>query len=82
MFEQCLLTLIAKSDGQVTTRTVAQVATELAVGVLGPVAAQIDPLRLGHEQRALDIAARSRNGSVFPPTSSLGLPGDIRPMDL
>lgn len=58
MFEQCLLTLIAKSDGQVTTRTAAQVATELAVGVLGPVAAQIDPLRLGHEQRALDVAAR------------------------
>ena len=58
MFEQCLLSVITKSGGQVTTKTAAQVATELAVGILAPIAAQIDPHRLGHEQRELDIAAR------------------------
>ena len=69
MFEQCLLSLISKSGGQVTTKTAAQVATELAVGILAPIAAQIDPRRLGHEQRELDIAARY--------AERLGVPSDV-----
>lgn len=57
-FERYLLQILQRSAGQVTTKTAAEVATELTVGLLAPMAAQIDPLRLGHEQRALKIAGR------------------------
>lgn len=57
-FERYLLEVVTRSAGQVTTKTAAKVATELTVGLLAPMAAQIDPLQLGHEQRALDIAGR------------------------
>lgn len=48
-FEQYLLGVLTRSGGQVTTKTASEVATKLAVGMLAPMAAQIDPLRLGHE---------------------------------
>lgn len=57
-FERYLLEVVTRSGGQITTKTAARVATELTVGLLAPMAAQIDPHRLGHEQRALDIAGR------------------------
>lgn len=57
-FERYLLEVVTRSGGQVTTKTAATVATDLTVGLLTPMAAQIDPHRLGHEQRALDVAGR------------------------
>lgn len=41
-----------------TAQTTANIATELVVGLLAPIAAQIDPLRLAENQRALDVAKR------------------------
>ena len=68
-FERYLLEVVTRSNGQITTKTAATVATELTVGLLAPMAAQIDPLRLGHEQRALDVAGRY--------AELLGVPPDI-----
>ena len=66
-FERYLLEVVTRSSGQVTTKTAAKVATELTVGLLAPMAAQIDPLQLGHEQRALDIAGRYAKLLGVPP---------------
>jgi len=66
-FERYLLRVLTRSAGQITTKTAAQVATELTVGLLAPMAAQIDPLRLGHEQRALEIAGRYAHLLGVPP---------------
>lgn len=62
-----LLEVVTRSAGQITTKTAATVATELTVGLLEPMAAQIDPLRLGHEQRALEIAGRYAKLLGVPP---------------
>ena len=67
-FERYLLEVVTRSSGQVTTKTAAKVATELTVGLLAPMAVQIDPLQLGHEQRALDIAGRYAKLLGVPPS--------------
>jgi Ni,Fe-hydrogenase III small subunit len=55
-FEKFFLTLRKKSDLQITTRTAADIAAEMTVGLFGPIYAQLDPLRIGEIQRALSIA--------------------------
>ena len=57
-FETFLLETVRRSGGNITTRTAAKIATELTIGLVAPMAEQIDPVRLGHEQRAMDIASR------------------------
>lgn len=58
LFGQTFFSLIGISGGRFTTRTAAKIATELVVGLLAPIAAQIDPLKLAENQRALDIAQK------------------------
>jgi Ni,Fe-hydrogenase III small subunit len=55
-FEKFFLTLRKKSELQITTRTAADIAAEMTVGLFGPIYAQLDPLRIGEIQRALSIA--------------------------
>lgn len=55
-FEETFLRIIGSSGGVVTTRTAAEIATALATQLLSPISAQIDPLKLGEVQRAINIA--------------------------
>lgn len=57
-FESHFLNIIRRGGGAVTTRTAAEIATNLAVQLFTPITAQIDPMRLGEMQRAVDIAQR------------------------
>lgn len=54
-FEHQFTQLLAGSGGGISTRTAADIATNLATQLLTPITAQIDPLRLGSMQRAVEI---------------------------
>lgn len=58
MFHRYLRETVERNDGQISTKTAAEIATKLTVGLMSPISEQIDPLRLGRRQRALDIAKR------------------------
>jgi hypothetical protein len=55
-FERYFLNLVERSQGSISTKTGAEIASGLAVGLFGPMTAQIDPERLGEVQRAINIA--------------------------
>lgn len=54
-FEDQFSQLLARSGGQISTRTAAEIATNIATKLLSPITAQIDPLRLGAMYRAVEI---------------------------
>jgi len=54
-FEHQFSQLLARSGGQISTRTAADIATSIATQLLTPITAQIDPLRLGSMHRAVEI---------------------------
>ena len=56
-FERYLVTTVQRSGGQISTKTAAEIATNLTVGLVAPMSGQIDPVRLGREKRAMDIAS-------------------------
>jgi hypothetical protein len=56
IFQQHFLGIVAGSGGVITTRTAADIGTAVAGQLLSPITAQIDPLRLGEIQRALQVA--------------------------
>lgn len=45
-----------KRGSSITTKTAAEIAQSLSLGVVNPIAEQIDPIRLGEVQRAMRIA--------------------------
>jgi hypothetical protein len=55
-FEDCFLKLRFRSGLQITTRTAAEIAAKLTVGLFAPIFSQIDPLALGENQRAMSVA--------------------------
>jgi hypothetical protein len=55
-FEKFFLSILEKSQGQISTPRAAMIATNLATELLGNVYAQIDPLLLGQSSRDLQIA--------------------------
>lgn len=57
-FEKHFLEIIRRGGGAITTKTAADIASSLAMGLFSPITAQIDPLRVGEVQRAIDIAFR------------------------
>jgi len=54
-FEQQMLSIIRHSNGAITTKVAAEIASKLTVGIFNPISAQIDPLRLGVVKRAIEI---------------------------
>jgi len=56
MFENYFLNLRFRSGQQISTKSAMEAATNLTVGLYGPIFSQIDPLRLGENQRAIRIA--------------------------
>jgi hypothetical protein len=55
-FDDHFVRIIARSGGAITAKTAADIASSMAAQLLAPIAAQIDPLRLGEMQRAINIA--------------------------
>ena len=55
-FEQFFLDIRIKSNLQITTKSAAEIATQLTTGLFAPMYAQIDPLRVGEIDRAVKIA--------------------------
>jgi hypothetical protein len=56
MFETYLLELKRKSQGQITLKTAAEIASNMTAGLYGKIYAQIDPMKLGENSRAMTIA--------------------------
>ncbi|MGB3310363.1 MAG: hypothetical protein WBA86_11520 [Nodosilinea sp.] len=56
IFEDCLMKTIYSSSGVITTKTAADIASSISTGLLGPITAQIDPVRLGEVFRSMDVA--------------------------
>ncbi len=55
-FETNFLNIKQKSGFTITTRTAAEIASKLAVGLIAPISSQLDPVKLGEVQRAIKIA--------------------------
>lgn len=55
-FEESLVNLKVDLPNQLTLKTAMDVAVKLTTGLFGPVYAQIDPMKLGEDERALKIA--------------------------
>lgn len=56
MFESSFLRLRFRSQGAISTRTAAELAVKLAVGLFDPIYAHFDPMRLGEHERSNRIA--------------------------
>jgi hypothetical protein len=56
-FEKFFLDILEASGYAITTRTAANIAGRVTAGLYRPVYAQIDPMRLGEFQRAVQIAS-------------------------
>jgi hypothetical protein len=55
-WEEVFLKVRARSGGVITTKTAADIASALAVGIYSPISDKIDPARIGEMQRSMDIA--------------------------
>lgn len=55
-FEFYFLNLRSRSQGQISTRTAAELAVEMVVGSFRPIYEQFDPTRLGENERSVAIA--------------------------
>ena len=55
-FENSFLSLRARSGSQITTRTAAEIASQLAIGLFEPLIGQIDPLRVADIRLSMRIA--------------------------
>ena len=71
-FEQQMISIIRHSNGVITTKVAAEIASSLTVGIFNPISAQIDPLRLGVVKRAIEIGLaygnRLKSDNVKPGT--------------
>jgi hypothetical protein len=56
MFTRYFFGLKFSTSGALTTKTTAEIASALTVGLLSPITAQLDPLRIGEFDRAVNVA--------------------------
>ena len=56
MFETFLLDTLNKSGGRITTKTAAELAANITVGLLSPIFQQMDPMKIGEDFRSTRIA--------------------------
>lgn len=55
-FEKYMVDLRSRSLGQITTKTAAEIASNLCTGLYSHIYGQIDPMRLGENARSMDIS--------------------------
>lgn len=77
-FERFFLEIENRSEGAITVRTAAEIASRLAIGLFRPLYGRIDPIHLGEAARALQVADHYgrrlvQNGRNFDPASLGGL---------
>ena len=56
MFETFLLDTLRKSGGRIITKTAAELAASITVGLLSPIFEQMDPMKIGEDFRSTRIA--------------------------
>jgi len=56
IFEEHFISILGRSGGAITTKTAGEIATSIAVGLVAPITQQLDPLRIGENQRAMNVA--------------------------
>jgi hypothetical protein len=56
IFEEHFINILDRSGGAITTKTAGEIATSIAVGLVAPITQQLDPLRIGENQRAMNVA--------------------------
>jgi len=56
VFEEFFMTLWLKGEGQISTKSALEVATNVTSGLLNPIYHQIEPMKLGNLYRAMEIA--------------------------
>lgn len=56
MFEKFFLDTIRRSGGRITTKTSAEIASNVTTGLLAPVFAQFDPNKIGDDYRSTRVA--------------------------
>jgi len=55
-FEDIFFSLKRRSQNSITTKTASEIASRLSIGLISPISAQMDPVKLGEVQRAINIA--------------------------
>ena len=66
LFSRFMLGIKEKSRGAVTFRTAADIAAEIAVGLVAPIFAQLDPIKVGETHRSVRVAEQyARRLSLF-----------------
>ena len=58
-FDSCfsnMIDIIKRSGGSISTKTAAEIASNVTTGVFQPITAQVDPLRMGEAHRSMRIA--------------------------
>jgi hypothetical protein len=55
-FDANFISIKQRSSFTITTKTAAEIATKIAIGLISPISEQIDPIKLGEVQRAINIA--------------------------
>lgn len=55
-FETYMLNILEYSEGAISTVTACEIASQLVSGIFAPIAAQIDPQKMGEMQRMVSIA--------------------------
>ncbi|MHB8224149.1 SDH family Clp fold serine proteinase [Acidithiobacillus sp.] len=55
LFEDSFLRLKTRSGGRITLKTATELASALAIGIVSPIIAQIDPMHIGEVSRAMKI---------------------------
>lgn len=56
LFEKQFLEIKTRSSGVITTKTASEIASSITVGLLAPITSQIEPIKIGEMQRAVNIA--------------------------
>jgi len=56
MFQEYFIDLRVGSGQQITTKSAMEIAANLAIGLFSPIYSQVDPIRMGENQRAIRIA--------------------------
>ncbi|MDF1847617.1 MAG: hypothetical protein P1U69_10500 [Parvibaculaceae bacterium] len=81
LFENCMLDIKDHSFGAITFKTAAEIASNMAVGMVAPIFAQLDPIKIGEIHRSVRIAEEyarrlaARSGNLNPNAINMLLRG-------
>ena len=56
IFENCMLDIKEHSFGAITFKTAAEIASNMAVGIIAPIVSQLDPIKIGETYRSVRVS--------------------------